>query len=50
MMFAMFVSLFYFVLRVRQIFYLNDLRLICLSECQFYKKLTVHTAIGKKIC
>ena len=50
MVFAMFVSLVSFFLRVRQILYFNDLRLICLSECQFYKKLTVHTVIGKKIC
>ena len=49
MMFATFVSLFSFFLSQTNII-LNDLKLICLSECQFYKKLTVHTVMGKKIC
>ena len=41
-MFAMFVSLFSFFFKSQTNFivflYFNELRLVCLSECQFYKK------------
>ena len=37
-MVAMFVSLFSFFFKSQTNFIFNDSRLICLSECQFYKK------------